>query len=162
MGRINYKRGRKEQIVWSKNSKSKRGSLPRKCLAGKRRRPCQTGDQSTQPRVEEESNVREGEVHPLAQLVQQEPRGDGDMENRIPSNELFGGSGARFASLRNRRGVREGEDGRFQTKLFLSCSNDGNGKFSLFTGVGVGKAGKRPADVNEENPSGKKVKVQST
>ena len=31
MGRINYKRGRKEQIVWSKNSRSKRGSLPRKC-----------------------------------------------------------------------------------------------------------------------------------
>ena len=82
--------------------------------------------------------------------------------NRIPSSEVFGGSGAKFASLRNRRGVREGGDGRFQTKLFLSISNDGNGRFSLFTGVGIGKAGKRPAEFNEDNPSGKKTKVQST
>ena len=74
---------------------------------------------------------------------------------------MFGGSGAKFASLRNRRGVREGGDGRFQTKLFLSISNDGNGRFSLFTGEGVRKAGKRPADDNQEIPSGKKLKVKS-
>ena len=61
--------------------------------------------------------------------------------NRSSSNKLFGGSGAKFGSLRNRRGVREGGDGRFQTKLCLNVSNDGNGKFSLFTGVGVRKAG---------------------
>ena len=162
LGRINYKRGRKEQMVWSENSRNRRRSLPRKCLTGRRRRPSQNGDQSTLPRGEEDSSVQQkGEVHPLAQLVQQEPRGDGDMVNQIPSSEVFGGSGAKFASLRNRRGVREGGDGRFQTKLFLSISNDGNGRFSLITGEGVTKAGKRPADDNQEIPSGKKLKVQS-
>ena len=135
LGRINYKRGRKEKIAWSDDSRGRRGSLPRNFLTGRRRRPSQTGDQSTLPRVEE--------VHPLAPLVRQDPRGDGDIGNRSSSNKLFGGSGARFGSLRNRRGVREGGDGRFQTKLFLNVSNDGNGKFSLFTGVGVRKAGKK-------------------
>ena len=99
MDRINYKRGRKEQIVWSENTSSRRVSLPRKYLTGRRRRPSQIGDKSTLPRVEEDSNVHEGEVHPLAQLVQQEPSGDGDTVKRIPSNELFGGSGAKFGSL---------------------------------------------------------------
>ena len=44
----------------------------------------------------------------------------------------------------------------------LSCLNYGIGKISLFIGEGFRKAGKRPADVNEENPYGRKVKVNST
>ena len=117
-------------------------SLPRKFLTARRKRPSQTEAQSTMPGVEEDRA--------------------GIISNNISSNELFGGSGSKFRSLRNRRGVREGGDGRVQTKLFLSVSNDGNGRFSLFTGVGAGRARKRPAVDYEENPSEKKVKVNST
>ena len=119
--------------------------MPRKCLTGRRKRPSQTGAQGTLPRALEDkgSNIK-------------------ITVTNISSNGLFGGSGAKFGSLRNRRGVREGGDGRVQTKLFLSVSNDGNGRFSLFTGVGAGRAGKRPALDDEENPYGKKMKVNST
>ena len=113
MDRINYKRGRKEQIVWSENTSSRRVSLPRKYLTGRRRRPSQTGDQSTLPRVEE--------VHPLAPLVQQDPRGDGDIGNSSSSNELFGGSGAKFGLLSNRRGVREGGRWPVPDEAVLEC-----------------------------------------
>ena len=55
-------------------------------------------------------------------------------------------------------GGEGGEDGRFQTKLLLRVSNNGNGKFSLFTsGVEGVRAGKRPAE-SEENTSEKKIR----
>ena len=52
----------------------------------------------------------------------------------------FGGSGARFATLRNRRGVKGGADGMIQTRLRLSIVNDGGGKFSLCAGESDGKS----------------------
>ena len=142
LGRMCFKRKRNEPVVWSvsgtmrfDSSRSRRGSMPRKCLTGRRRRSSQTEDQSKPPEVEQDSAP------------------DDSVSN---ARKLFGGSGAKFASLRNRRGVRGGEDGRFQTKLILRVSNDGNGKFSLFTsGVEGVRAGKRSAE-DEENTSDKK------
>ena len=65
------------------------------------------------------------------------------MGRNLPHYVTGGGSGG-------------GEDGRFQTKLILRVSNDGNGKFSLFTsGVEGVRAGKRSAE-DEENTSDKK------
>ena len=43
----------------------------------------------------------------------------------------FGGSGAKFTALRNRRGVRAGQDGLIQKRLNLTV---GGGKFSLSLG----------------------------
>ena len=143
LGRVNFKRSRNEMIVWSvsgtkrfDNTRSRRGSMPRKCLTARRRKLSPAGDPpSTPPGVYQDSAA--------------------DNSN---AGKLFGGSGAKFASLRNRRGVRGGEDGRVQTKLMLRVSNDGNGKFSLFTsGLGGVRAGKRPAEI-EENTSEKKLK----
>ena len=57
----------------------------------------------------------------------------------LEASPEFGGSGARFASLRNRRGVRGGADGLIQTRLKLSIVPSGDGKFSLFAGESVGK-----------------------
>ena len=57
----------------------------------------------------------------------------------LEASTEFGGSGARFASLRNRRGVRGGEDGLIQTRLKLSIVTSGDGKFSLFAGKSAGK-----------------------
>ena len=55
----------------------------------------------------------------------------------------FGGSGARFGSLRNRRGVRAGQDGLVQKRLVLTVVNGGDGRFSLSIG------GKRKVDESE-------------
>ena len=46
----------------------------------------------------------------------------------------FGGSGAKFTPLRNRRGVRAGQDGLIQKRLNLTVVNGGDGKFSLSLG----------------------------
>ena len=84
LGRVRCKRSRNELIVWSVSGterfdNSRRGSMPRKCLTARRRKP----SQSTPPPGSYDSNT----------------------------GKLFGGSGPKFASLRNRRGVRGGEDG---------------------------------------------------
>ena len=85
LGMVRFKRSRNELIVWSKsgtkrydNSQSRRGSMPRKYLTGKRRRPSQTVDTTMNP----------------------------DTDNK--ARKLFGGSGAKFATLRNRRGGQGG------------------------------------------------------
>ena len=144
LGRVCFKRSRNEPIVWSvsgtqrlDSSRSRRGSLPRKWLPGRRRKPSQTEDHNEPPEVSQDN----------APIIS---------DTISNAGKLFGGSGAKFASLRNRRGVRGGEDGRFQTKLILRVSNDGNGKFSLFpSGVEGVRAGKRSAE-DEENTSDKK------
>ena len=53
-----------------------------------------------------------------------------------PTPISFGGSGARFSSLRNRRGVRSGQDGLVQKRLVLTVLNGGDGRFSLSIGGG--------------------------
>ena len=114
--------------------------MPRKYLTGKRRRPSQTEDK-LKPQEKDQASAT---ISP-------------DTDSK--AGKLFGGSGAKFATLRNRRGVRGGEDGRFQTKLLLRVTNNGNGKFSLFTsGVEGVRAGKRPAE-SEENTSEKKMRL---
>ena len=72
---------------------------------------------------------------------------------------MFGGSGAKFAPLRNRRGVQSGSDGRVQGKILLTVSSEGKGKFSLsLSGGDGGQTGKRPAE-NTLSPGAKKRKV---
>ena len=56
----------------------------------------------------------------------------------LETTPKFGGSGARFGTLRNRRGVRGGTDGLVQTRLRLSIVNDAGGKFSLVAGESAG------------------------
>ena len=60
----------------------------------------------------------------------------------LAATPKFGGSGARFATLRNRRGVRGGADGLVQTRLRLSIVNNGGGNFSLCAGESAGKSEK--------------------
>ena len=76
--------------------------------------------------------------------VQNESRGV------LETTPKFGGSGARFATLRNRRGVRGGKDGLVQTRLKLSIVNVGNGKFSLFAGESAGRNQERTKNFANE------------
>ena len=62
---------------------------------------------------------------------QHTPRG---VLSQDPHTISFGGSGAKFTALRNRRGVRGGQDGLIQKRLNLTLVNGGNGKFSLSLG----------------------------
>ena len=57
----------------------------------------------------------------------------------LEATPKFGGSGARFATLRNSRGVRGDADGLVQTRFRLSIVYDGDGKFSLCSGESAGK-----------------------
>ena len=77
--------------------------------------------------------------------------GVGDESKGVPeTTPKFGGSGARFGKLRNRRGVRGGTDGLLQTRLRLSIVNDGGGKFSLFAGESAGIKKKEPKNFANE------------
>ena len=128
MDRVKFKRSRNELIVWSVSGTERFDNSTR----GSRPRKCLTA---------------------LRRKLSQSTPPPGSN-----AGKLFGGSGAKFASLRNRRGVRGGEDGRIQTKLMLRVSNDGNGRFSLFSsGVGGVRAEKRPAE-SDINTSEKKLK----
>ena len=72
---------------------------------------------------------------------------------------MFGGSGAKFAPLRNWRGVQKGSDHRVQHKILLNVSSEGKGRFSLsLSGGDGGQTGKRPAE-NTQSPGAKKMKV---
>ena len=116
----------------------KRGSLPRKFLKAKSRR------QEPPKVVLEDRNTTPEQSTPRG-----EPGGP---------KQTFGGSGAKFAPLRNRRGVKSGCDGRVQGKILLNVSSDGKGKFSLsLMGGEGGQNGKRPAE-NNLSPRAKKRK----
>ena len=129
--RVSFKRSRKEPIVWQKRDKGKRGSLPRIILTANRRR--------------QEPTSRSDEV-----VLESTPEG---------SKRMFGGSGAKFAPLRNQRGVQSGSDGRVQGKILLTVSSEGKGRFSLsLSGGDGGQTGKRPAE-NNLSPGAKKRKV---
>ena len=139
--RISYKRSRKEHIVWQKRElevdNGKRGSSPRKTLTAKR------GRQATPKRGDEV-------VLEVRDRVRSTPE---------KSKRMFGGSGAKFAPLRNRRGVQKGSDHRVQGKILLNVSSEGKGRFSLsLSGGDGGQTGKRPAE-NNLSPGAKKRKV---
>ena len=73
-----------------------------------------------------------------------------------PTPISFGGSGARFSSLRNRRGVRSGQDGLVQKRLVLTVLNGGDGSFSLSIGGGKRKVNESECSAVNLDVSGPK------
>ena len=122
--------------------------MPRKYVVAGRRN---TGSKppSAAPAAERQPE-RDGTAAPAAE---RQPESDGTAApaaERQPESDGtaapvigFGGSGARFGSLRNRRGVRAGQDGLVQKRLVLNMVNGVNGRFSLSIG------GKRKVDESE-------------
>ena len=140
-----YKRYRNEATKWHKPF-SEGGSLPRKYVVAGRRN---TGSKppSAAPAAE-----RQPESDGTAKATCKASNDDDvPVPMRVLSQDIrtnppvisFGGSGARFGSLRNRRGVRAGQDGLVQKRLVLNMVNGVNGRFSLSIG------GKRKVDESE-------------
>ena len=144
-----YKRYRNKATKWH-NTYSKGGSLPKKyILAGRRKTGSKpqagggSGTTSTSAERQPES-CGTGEENNKASKVVPVPMGVlGQDTLTNPPAISFGGSGAKFSSLRNRRGVRAGQDGLVQKRLVLTVVNGGDGRFSLSIG------GKRKIDESE-------------
>ena len=86
LGRMCFKRKRNEPIAWSvsgtqrfDSSRSRRGSMPRKCVTGRRRKPSQTEDQDKPPEVDQDGAPNDSYSN---------------------SRKLFGGCGAKMTGSR--------------------------------------------------------------
>ena len=145
---MSFKRKRNKRTKWHRiegyYSESKGGSLPRRFVVAGRRKTgahgligripgCGHGVFERQHRRQPEpgSGGASSKVQAGEDAEQLTSRGVLGQDARTIS---FGGSGAKFTPLRNRRGVRAGQDGLIQKRLNLTVVNGGEGKFSLSLG----------------------------
>ena len=117
-----FKRKRNRTTKWHRTegccSERKGGSLPRSFVVAGRRKT------ERQPRRQPE--IGRGGASSMVEA--------GGVLGQDTQAISFGGSGAKFTALRNRRGVRAGQDGLIQKRLNLTVVNVGGGKFSLSLG----------------------------